>query len=282
MALHLDTTALPGWAFGPPLLLVLVIIFASLREPISAAKVCLLALFAAILAGLFATYFIKDGTIAFRGGGLEASGALCVFLLVFWLVLRFAGGRIVPNAPNWSEPAAPPDSEKSRLADVVRRVFSLLRNTSVSRRTLARLRVLVVALFCSVSAVLASHSVIALRSGLTVTSVPPFDEAGGDRSHAFIAGEAMQADCRSLRVVVYALTKTAWYVQPDAGPAALTQLGPTSKWRTCSWSTWTHTGTHYAVLLVTNNYRPADVVQTIPVANGTVIASVVVEGTKPR
>src|SRR5260370_4304821 len=274
--IQVGTAAFPAWVFGSLLLLFLLCVFVFLREPIGPCKFCLFGLFSALLSGLFAASFIT-GTMTVQKSGFQASGGIGVFLLVLWLFWRSVIPRFDSSPPSEVDATAQHRSASLRHLSVIRRLSRLFENRPVSQIALKRLRILVALSVCVISTLLVTQSVTASRSGLSITELQPFDTAGGATTHAFIAGEAREVDCSNLRVVVYALT-TQWYVQPEAGEAALTKLGRTSRGRSCTWGTWTHTGTHYAVLLAKppRDYRPDAALPTVQIAGGNVGASIVV------
>ena len=70
---------------------------------------------------------------------------------------------------------------------------------------------------------------------------------------------------QGLKVVVYAHTDE-WYVQPLID-APFTDIAPDGMW-----STWTHLGSRYAVLLVRPSFSPPAKVVSLPQIGGDVVA----------
>jgi len=106
---------------------------------------------------------------------------------------------------------------------------------------------------------------------IRITRVPLYDALGGPTSSADIEGEVETLNPTSFRVVIYALTDR-WYVQPLAA-APFTEIGQDG-----SWSTWTHTGTQYAALLVRPTFQPQSITPTLPSVGGDIVAITIVSG----
>ena len=106
--------------------------------------------------------------------------------------------------------------------------------------------------------------------GIMLTHVPAAGVGGSDRMER-IAGTVTGADQRD-RLVVYARSGV-WWVQPTVAEP-YTVIGPRG-----AWTTTTHLGTEYAVLLVTPEYKvqptldalpePGDLVRAVRIAAGT-------------
>lgn len=105
---------------------------------------------------------------------------------------------------------------------------------------------------------------------LEITELP-FAEKGGPDTRANIAGRVtgeLPPDCR---VVIYARDEGVWYIQPSTNAKhRLSEDG--------IWSTWTHTGSAYAALLVPADFVPLRTVDTIPSLRADILARVVVDG----
>jgi signal transduction histidine kinase len=111
------------------------------------------------------------------------------------------------------------------------------------------------------------------NAGIEVTVVPP-EDPGGTQSQGTISGRVIAAHPEH-RVVLYARSGGAWYVQPYADrPFTTIQANST-------WTSQTHLGTEYAALLVEPGYAPPALTMTIPGAGEGVVATTVVEGTPP-
>ena len=103
--------------------------------------------------------------------------------------------------------------------------------------------------------------------------IPPYDSVGGPMTSADIQGEVVGlVDPSQYRIVIYAKTQQTWWVQPLAA-APETLLNDRGQF-----STWTHTGTRYAVLLVRTGFKPLAAVDgTVPLGDD-VITYIEVEG----
>ena len=110
------------------------------------------------------------------------------------------------------------------------------------------------------------------EAAIRITLIPPYDAIGGPASRADIEGEVEGVEQPgNFRVVIYALTDM-WYVQPlDTAP--FTDIGQDG-----TWSTWTHGGTHYALLLVRTSYKPSAMLNSLPPIGGDVLATAKVRG----
>jgi hypothetical protein len=108
---------------------------------------------------------------------------------------------------------------------------------------------------------------------IAVTVVPPYEPAGGPDTRADIAGTVAGEVPPGYRIVIYARAD-AWYNQPT--PYATHAIGPDGRW-----SSWTHTGSSYAVLLVHPAYLPFARLDLLPRVGHDVAALITVEGTRP-
>ena len=107
-------------------------------------------------------------------------------------------------------------------------------------------------------------------AGIEITTIPPAD-IGGPDSRADIAGTISGDIPPGYRVAVYAYAYGTWFVQPNA--EALHAIQPDG-----SWSTWTHTGSSYAALLVAPDFHPPARLDMLPPLGGLVAARVAVDG----
>lgn len=124
-----------------------------------------------------------------------------------------------------------------------------------------------------------TNSISAIQSGagdagkpsVRITMIPPYDPVGGPDSSAQIAGDVSGVSQSGFRIVLYAYTNT-WYVQPlEAAPFTTISQGG-------KWSTWTHTGTQYAALLVRPSFTPPKKPYALPDLGGDVVAVSTVMG----
>jgi hypothetical protein len=107
----------------------------------------------------------------------------------------------------------------------------------------------------------ASPSVTAHHFQIRMTEVPPYDEIGGPNSNAHIAGEVSGVDPKDYEkygVLIYSLTRTTWWVQPET-TKALNKIKDGGKW-----DADIHTGKKYAALLVPKDYPPLYTTDTQP------------------
>lgn len=109
-------------------------------------------------------------------------------------------------------------------------------------------------------------------SAIQITQIPSYDPTGGPDTRAEIAGVVTGiANVTQYRIVLYARTDL-WYVQPLLGSTIA--IEPNGRW-----SSWTHTGTRYAALLVRNGYHPSPQLGSYPSQDGgDVVAVTEVEG----
>lgn len=104
-----------------------------------------------------------------------------------------------------------------------------------------------------------------------ITSVPPYEPQGGPDTHADIAGTVSGNSLSNYSVVLYARASDVWYIQPIAYAAHAIRPDNT-------WTTWTHTGSSYAALLVRAGFEPVPRLDLLPNVGGYVVARDVVEG----
>lgn len=103
-----------------------------------------------------------------------------------------------------------------------------------------------------------------------VTVVPP-REPGGDHTRSDISGRVTGKLSPDYRIIVYARAYENWYIQPT-----VQALHPIKADGT--WSTWTHTGDSYAVLVVRSDYVPMMRLDILPQVGGYIKARTVFEG----
>lgn len=108
---------------------------------------------------------------------------------------------------------------------------------------------------------------------IEITAVPYADKGGPD-TRSEIAGRVTGDIPPDSRVVIYARDEGVWFIQPTTN--AKHQLSDEGVW-----STWTHSGSAYAALLVPRDFVPLRTLDTIPSLRGDILARVVVDG-RPR
>lgn len=104
---------------------------------------------------------------------------------------------------------------------------------------------------------------------ITFTRIPQTDPAGS-ASHDIIEGRVTGASAGQ-KIVLYAKTGQ-WWVQPLVDQP-FTALRPNFQWTNA-----THLGSHYAALLVKEEYKPEVSLNSLPEPNGNVLAVTVVPG----
>lgn len=110
----------------------------------------------------------------------------------------------------------------------------------------------------------------AANIGIEVTEVPPA-APGGPNTRAQISGRVTGDLPKGFKVLVYARDAGVWYIQPTANARhAISEDG--------SWSTWTHTGSSYAVLVVSPNFYALRNLDSLPLVRGEMVARVIVDG----
>lgn len=111
------------------------------------------------------------------------------------------------------------------------------------------------------------------KPSIEFTKVPPADKGGAQTSDV-ISGRVHNARPEH-RIVLFARSGGAWYVQPYADqPFTTIQHDST-------WTSPTHLGTEYAALLVNPDYVPRTFLAELPQQSDSVVAITVVEGTPP-
>lgn len=273
-----NSAASASWIFGSVLLVYLMCILAVVRNPLGVVKVRLIGFFCALLSGFFAYFFIGDtGGVDFKSAKLQASGAVAIFLIVLGLSWRKeifpADVAPLPEGGKLRQEAAAPGSQK-RVAQ------ELARGTAGQKANAKHFRRFAIGCFCLTLVAVGVLFSVGTRSGISIETIPPYDFKGGDTTRAYIAGSSTALNCENYYVVIYALTEK-WHVQPMAGKESIVDLGRDSQWHYCRWGTWTHTGTHYAALLVLRSsaFHPDEIINVLPGEHG-IVARAVVEGIK--
>lgn len=104
------------------------------------------------------------------------------------------------------------------------------------------------------------------------TKIPEANDGGPDRVET-IEGRVVGA--RSGQKIVLFAKSGGWWVQPLVDQP-FTAIQPDSTWKNS-----THLGTEYAALLVEQAYQPPATTQTLPIAEGAVLAVARVKGSEP-
>jgi hypothetical protein len=107
---------------------------------------------------------------------------------------------------------------------------------------------------------------------IEITTIPP-SEIGGPKTRATISGRVTGNVADDVGIAIYTRAYGAWYLQPMSG-----SVHPVKPDHT--WSTWTHTGSRYAALLVRSGYEPLTKLDMLPAPSAAVLAQVIVDGTK--
>jgi hypothetical protein len=110
-------------------------------------------------------------------------------------------------------------------------------------------------------------------AGIEITQIPPYEPAGGPDTHADIAGKVSGKVEARYSVVLYARASEVWYIQPTAYAAHA--LRPDN-----TWTSWTHTGSSYAALLVRPGFEPVPRLDLLPQVGGYVLARTIVDGVR--
>jgi hypothetical protein len=110
------------------------------------------------------------------------------------------------------------------------------------------------------------------RVEIEITSIPPYEPEGGPETRADIGGKVTGEIAPDCKVVVYARAD-AWYIQPAA--YAEHAIGADG-----TWSTWTHTGSSYAALVVRPGFDPFLRLDVLPRVDDYVLARAIVEGAR--
>jgi len=108
---------------------------------------------------------------------------------------------------------------------------------------------------------------------IEITAIPPYEPAGGPNTHADIGGKVGGKIETGYSVVLYARASDIWYIQPTAYAAL--PIRPDN-----TWTSWTHTGSSYAALLVRPGFEPIPRLDLLPQIGGYVVARATVDGTR--
>ncbi len=103
------------------------------------------------------------------------------------------------------------------------------------------------------------------KPGIEITSVPT-DPPGLKMCDKPIRGTVAGGDNREQKVVVYALSGDAWWVQPLAATPDI-KFAADGKWESR-----THGGTEFVALLVKSSYQPQAWSKALPHVGGDVLA----------
>jgi hypothetical protein len=107
---------------------------------------------------------------------------------------------------------------------------------------------------------------------INVVRIPPYEPGGGPDTRGEIGGKVTGELAPAYKVLVYALADV-WYIQPH--PDAFHDIRPDG-----TWSTWTHTGSSYAALVVRRPFDPRTRLDVLPQIGDNVLARTIVEGTR--
>jgi hypothetical protein len=122
-----------------------------------------------------------------------------------------------------------------------------------------------------VQAQLASLERIPADLKVDIDNIPPYEPRGGSDTRADIAGKVSGTMAPGYSVVLYARASEIWYVQPTAYASHVIRPDNT-------WTSWTHTGSSYAALLVRPGFEPVPRLDVLPKVGGYVVARTIVEG----
>jgi hypothetical protein len=106
---------------------------------------------------------------------------------------------------------------------------------------------------------------------IDITNIPPNDPEGGPSTHADIAGTVSGDLFPDCRVVIYARALDVWFIQPEAYRSQTILSNKT-------WSTWTHTGSSYAALVVRPGFDALPRLDVLPSLSDYVLARTNVPG----
>src|SRR5262245_58360261 len=120
---------------------------------------------------------------------------------------------------------------------------------------------------------LAAQEKIPADLKIEIDRVPPYEPQGGADTRADISGKVSGTLARGYSVVLYARASEVWYVQPTA--YASHAIRPDN-----TFTSWTHTGSSYAALLVRPGFEPVPRLDVLPKVGGYVVGRAIVEGTR--
>lgn len=165
-------------------------------------------------------------------------------------------------------------SEASKVLLTATNVRQRAQSVSEPARVLARSRVWV-AILCGIFLLPAgcrsSHD--AQRPSISFVHVPP-NQAGGPELLDHLSGKVANRP-PAAKIVAYA-HNDIWWIQPFRS-RPFTVIGADG-----NWSTATHLGTDYAVLLVSPEYKPAAHIAALPPVGSGVLAVAVAKGTSEQ
>jgi len=124
-----------------------------------------------------------------------------------------------------------------------------------------------------VQAQLAAQELIPADLKIEIDHVPPYEPKGGPDTRADIAGKVSGTLAPGYSVVLYARASEVWYIQPSAYASHVIRPDNT-------WTSWTHTGSSYAALLVRPGFEPVPRLDVLPKVGGYVVARTIAEGTR--
>jgi hypothetical protein len=116
-----------------------------------------------------------------------------------------------------------------------------------------------------------SERVIGVK--IEITNIPPYEPYGGAKTHADIGGDVDGKAASGCKIFVYARAGDTWYIQPMADTPLTIRPDNT-------WTSWTHTGSSYAALIVRPGYDAPSRLDLLPPVGGYVVGRTVVEGQK--
>jgi hypothetical protein len=108
---------------------------------------------------------------------------------------------------------------------------------------------------------------------IEITTVLPYEPKGGPDTHSNIAGTVGGKLSPGYSVVLYARASDVSYIQPMA--YASRPIRPDN-----TWTSWTHTGSSYAALLVRPGFEPVPRLDVLPKVGGYVLARTIIDGAK--
>jgi hypothetical protein len=108
---------------------------------------------------------------------------------------------------------------------------------------------------------------------IEIDRIPPYEPQGGPNTRADISGKVSGTLDSGYSVVLYARASEIWYIQPTA--FASHSIRPDN-----TWTSWTHTGSSYAALLVRPGFEPVPRLDVLPKAGGYVVARAIAEGAR--
>ncbi len=120
---------------------------------------------------------------------------------------------------------------------------------------------------------LAAQEKIPADLKIEIDQVPLYEPQGGPNTRADIAGKVSGTLDSGYSVVLYARASEIWYIQPSA--YASHAIRPDN-----TWTSWTHTGSSYAALLVRPGFEPVPRLDVLPKIGGYVVARAIVEGVR--